>query len=195
MAQSPFDRRVLEETAFAYWGSCALFAAVQTGLSARLAQGPASKELLAGELDLDRRGLELLLVALQALGVVQEQDGRWRLRPEAAALFTPGSEQDFSHVLLHLGDMVADWARLAECVRSGRPVERPQPKEGEPSPPRTHFYRAMRDLARQQAPGLARRLGLRAGQHLLDLGGGPGVYALTFVQETPGLKATVFDLP
>ncbi len=195
MSRTPFDRRTLEETAFAYWGSCALFAAVQTGLSARLARGPAGRERLARELELDRRGLELLLVALQALGVVQEQDGRWSLSPGASALFTPGGSRDQSHVLLHLGDMVADWARLAECVRRGRPVERPQAKEDEPSPPRTHFYRAMRDIARQQAPGLARRLGLRGGQHLLDLGGGPGVYALTFVQETPGLAATVFDLP
>lgn len=53
----------------------------------------------------------------------------------------------------------------------------------------------MRDIARQQATGLAARLGLAAGQSLLDLAGGPGVYALTFADETPGLASTVFDLP
>jgi hypothetical protein len=94
-----------------------------------------------------------------------------------------------------MADMVADWAKLAECVRTGRPVERPRPAEGEPSPQRDHFYRAMRDLARQQAEGLAARLGLEPGRRLLDLGGGPGVYACTFASEVPGLEAAVFDLP
>jgi ubiquinone/menaquinone biosynthesis C-methylase UbiE len=53
----------------------------------------------------------------------------------------------------------------------------------------------MRDIARQQARGLAARLGLAAGQSLLDLAGGPGVYGLTFAEETPGLAVTVLDLP
>ena len=58
-----------------------------------------------------------------------------------------------------------------------------------------HYYRGMSDVARVQAKGLAARLGLRPGQHLLDLGGGHGHYAYTFADETPGLRATVYDLP
>jgi predicted O-methyltransferase YrrM len=42
---------------------------------------------------------------------------------------------------------------------------------------------------------VAPKLKLEGVRHLLDLGGGPGTYAIIFAQANPGLKATVFDLP
>jgi hypothetical protein len=184
----------------AYWQACALHALVQTGLAGELAKGPAAPAELCARLDLDARGTGLLLTALTTLGLLERRGSAnapvYALVPEALPAFTPGSPGDVSNAVLHMADMVADWAKLAECVRSGRPVDRAAPEPGSgPSPGRTHFYRAMRDIARQQAPGLAARLGLHAGQSLLDLAGGPGVYGLTFAEETPGLAATVLDLP
>ncbi|HZE21524.1 MAG TPA: methyltransferase, partial [Desulfobaccales bacterium] len=38
-------------------------------------------------------------------------------------------------------------------------------------------------------------LDLTGVRRLLDLGGGPATYAITFAQAHPGLRATVFDLP
>jgi hypothetical protein len=38
-------------------------------------------------------------------------------------------------------------------------------------------------------------LDLSGRNHLLDLGGGPGTYAIQFCLKNPGLRATVFDLP
>jgi SAM-dependent methyltransferase len=185
----------LTSLAQAYWPACALQAAVQTGLTAELAKGPAAPEELASRLGLDGRGLGMLLTALLHLEVAVAEEGRYHLHPEVQPFLSPESGRDLSNAVLHMADMVADWAQLAQCVRSGRPVERPEPAEGGPSPQRAHFYRAMRDLARQQARGLAARLGLAPGQRLLDLGGGPGVYACTFAAEVPGLEAAVFDLP
>ena len=182
--------------ASAYWQSCAVHALGQTGLAAELAKGPASPEELCSRLGLSPRGVRPLLTALTTLGLLRRQGQDYALAPEAVPAFTPGHDQDMTNAVLHMADMVADWSRLAACVASGRPVARPEPAPGEKTPPgRAHFYRAMRDLARQQAPGLAARLGLRAGQSLLDLAGGPGVYGLTFAEETPGLAVAVLDLP
>jgi cyclopropane fatty-acyl-phospholipid synthase-like methyltransferase len=38
-------------------------------------------------------------------------------------------------------------------------------------------------------------LNLEGRRHLLDVGGGPGTYSVALVQQTPGLRATVLDVP
>jgi 2-polyprenyl-3-methyl-5-hydroxy-6-metoxy-1,4-benzoquinol methylase len=162
---------------------------------AALSQAPASASDLSARLELDPRGLDILLRALLVLGLLSQKGDLYVLDPQAAPSLTPGLATDTSNAILHMADMVKDWSQLAQCVRLGRPVERPAHSGPGPDPGRQHFYRAMRDIARQQSRGLAARLGLKPGMRLLDMGGGPGVYALTFAQEVPGLQATVFDLP
>jgi SAM-dependent methyltransferase len=53
----------------------------------------------------------------------------------------------------------------------------------------------MFNLAMNLAPQVAARLDLSGRHRLLDLGGGPGTYAVHFCLKNPRLKATVFDLP
>ena len=45
------------------------------------------------------------------------------------------------------------------------------------------------------APQLATQIDLSGRRSLLDLGGGPGTYAIHFCLENPQLKGTVYDLP
>ena len=45
------------------------------------------------------------------------------------------------------------------------------------------------------APRLVKEFDLSDKKHLLDLGGGPGTYAVHFCKENPNIKATVYDLP
>jgi len=53
----------------------------------------------------------------------------------------------------------------------------------------------MFNLAMGLAPKLVPLIDLSANRHLLDLGGGPGTYAIHFCLKNPQLKATVYDLP
>ena len=53
----------------------------------------------------------------------------------------------------------------------------------------------MFNLARLVAPRVARAIDLSGRKKLLDLGGGPGTYAIYFCLAYPSLKATVYDLP
>jgi len=187
----------LSRLASGFWASAALHAAVRTGLAAHLAQkGPATAKQSATALGLDLRATRMLLDALHALELAMKQGDSYALAPGLEALLTPDDAHSLSNMVLHMADLMPAWAELAGSVQSGKPVDMPEEPgdNGEPAG-RGHFYRAMRDIARQQAPGLAARLGLASGQRLLDLAGGPGVYGLTFAGETPGLAATVFDLP
>jgi SAM-dependent methyltransferase len=53
----------------------------------------------------------------------------------------------------------------------------------------------MFNLAMNLAPVLVPKIDLSNRHHLLDLGGGPGTYAIHFCLNNPRLKATVYDLP
>jgi cyclopropane fatty-acyl-phospholipid synthase-like methyltransferase len=53
----------------------------------------------------------------------------------------------------------------------------------------------MFNLAMNLAPQLVTQIDLSHRRHLLDLGGGPGTYAIHFCLNNPRLNATVFDLP
>ena len=57
------------------------------------------------------------------------------------------------------------------------------------------FIWGMHAIARDLAPKVAAKLDLSGVRRLLDLGGGPATYAITFAQANPELAATVFDLP
>ncbi len=197
MSDKQWQPEDLSRLAHGYWSACALHAAVQTGIAGALAAGPASAAQLAAKLNLNERAVGMLLTALHATKFLEADGEVYALAPGLAPLLDPDSPHSQSNMILHMADMVADWSKLAGCIESGQPVEEEErgAQEGTPGPGRSHFYRAMRDISRGQAPGLAARLGLAGGQHLLDLGGGPGVYALTFADEVVGLKATVFDLP
>ena len=197
MAEHKWTAEKLFALAGGYWASCALHAAVQTGVAAALARGAATAQELVGRLELDLRGIRGLLTALTALGLAQKRGDAYELAPQAADLLSPDSPHSMENAVLHLADLVADWSCLAQCVKTGRPARaRSRSQSGEAdAADAAHFYRAMRDIARRQASGLAARLGLAAGQRLLDLGGGPGVYGHTFAHETPGLEVFVFDLP
>jgi len=96
------------------------------------------------------------------------------------------------HIILHHHHLVDGWAQLDQAVRSGRPVEmRSYGEEKE----RESFLLGMFNLAMGQAPRLAAQLDLKGRKHLLDLGGGPGTYAIHFCLANPDLRATIFDRP
>jgi ubiquinone/menaquinone biosynthesis C-methylase UbiE len=53
----------------------------------------------------------------------------------------------------------------------------------------------MFNLASLLAPRIAQTIDLSGSYRLLDLGGGPGTYAIHFCCANPGLSAVIYDLP
>ena len=190
MQKKAWDSFRINALSGAYWSSFAVHAGVRLGVLGELAQAPATNQELADRLGLDVRGLEILLVALANLGLLQRQGDPFAINPEVREYFLPGGDQDMSGIIRHHANLVPNWADLDQCVQSGKPVGGSWSEEESDD-----FYRGMRDLARHQAKGLAERLGIKPGWHVLDLGGGPGVYGYTFADEVPDLQVTVFDLP
>jgi SAM-dependent methyltransferase len=83
---------------------------------------------------------------------------------------------------------------LSEAVRSGKST-RESSHRTEDAMQREHFLLGMFNVAAQQAGTIAAALDLRNRTRLLDLGGGPGTYAIHFCLQNPHLSAVVYDLP
>jgi len=177
----------LLEVSGCYWQSCTLHAGIKLGIEA----GNAGAEKIAEYLPSDVRGTAALLNALAAMGLIEKTGDQYVNTPFGRNFLVKDSPQYIGYMVMHHHHMVEAWSRLDRAVISGRPVrERGRPDHEE----RESFLMGMFNLAMGIAPRLAGLIDLGGGRHLLDLGGGPGTYAIHFCLANPGLKATVADL-
>jgi SAM-dependent methyltransferase len=180
-----------------FFASQALLTGNRLGIFSRLgADGRKEAAELAKELDAEPRALGFLLDALAGLGyLAKDQRNRFANSPVAKRHLVPGGEGPYLGDYLHFQDLLWEpWQRLEQAVKTGKPT-RPADMFQKDKDEARRFIRAMRATASLNAPFLAARLDLAGRERLLDLGGGPGTFALHFCKANPALRATVFDLP
>jgi SAM-dependent methyltransferase len=180
------------------WGGMALagvlVAAVELGLTDRLAAGPATAAELSTELGLDPTATRLLLGCLRSARYVIRRGPVYRLSRTGRRWLDPAAGASVSRFVGANADYWSWWARLPEVARTGRPVGQHAAAPDDPYW-RRYLY-GQRDLARLTATEVARRVRVPAGARLvLDVGGGHGWYAAELCRRHPGLTATVLDLP
>jgi len=177
-----------------YWGACALHAGVKLDLFSALADGARGHEAVAQRCGLDARATAMLLDALAAIGLLEKTADSYTLTPFAADYLVRSASGYLGHIIMHHHHLMESWAKLPDAVRSGAPV-RGSVSHGAGEEVRESFLMGMFNLASQLAPQIAARLDLAGRRRLLDLGGGPGTYAVHFCLKNPELAATVYDLP
>lgn len=173
-----------------YWSACTLHAAVKLDLFSHA--GTATE--LAQATGSDCRGVEMLLNALTALGLMVKEGERYSPTHFAVEYLSSSSHRYLGYIIMHHHHLMSGWSRLDEAVRSGEPVRRRVSHDGDESE-RESFEMGMFNLAMLNAPCVVPRIDLQGRRRLLDLGGGPGTYAIHFCQANPQLTATVYDLP
>jgi hypothetical protein len=177
-----------------YWSACTLHAGVKLDLFTLLSDAPATAKELAARTELSERGLTMLLDALSALDLLHKTGDAYCTTPFSSEFLSTGSTKYMGHIISHHHHLVEGWARLDESVHSGEPVRdrlSHEPTEVE----RESFLMGMSNLAMLMAPKVVPHIDLSGRRQLLDLGGGPGTYAIHFCKQNPELKATIFDLP
>ncbi|MGB9080718.1 MAG: methyltransferase, partial [Desulfuromonadaceae bacterium] len=112
----------------------------------------------------------------------------------AAEYLSRTSPRYLGYIIMHHHHLMAGWSRLDESVRSGAPIRGRVSHDGDESE-RESFEMGMFNLAMQLAPRIVPNVDLHGKRRLLDLGGGPGTYAIQFCQANPQLTAVVYDLP
>jgi ubiquinone/menaquinone biosynthesis C-methylase UbiE len=193
MTEQSWNPQTLLELSNGYWHTCALHAAVKLDLFSALSDQALRVEELAEKIGVDRDGLERLLAALVAMKLLLKNDGRFYCTWGAAEFLSRQSPRYLGHIIRHHHQLMDSWAHLDEAVKSGGPVR--QPYAGDDPEWRKNFLMGMFDLAMLLAPKLVGQIDLAGRRRLLDLGGGPGTWAIHFCRENPGLEAIVYDLP
>jgi hypothetical protein len=177
-----------------YWSACALHAGVKLDVFTPLAERTLNARHLADILKTDTRALGMLLNALAALELVEKSGDSFGATPFAAEFLSRTSPQYLGHIILHHHNLMASWSRLDKAVRTGGP-DAERVADANNLEVREHFEMGMSNLAMLAAPKIASRIDLSGRRRLLDLGGGPGTYAVHFCLHNPNLSAVVFDLP
>lgn len=176
-----------------YWMACTLHAGVNLDVFTTIGDETASAETLAERVGAESRAVEMLLNALAAMELLEKRAGAYRNTEVSRVFLSKTSPKFLGHMILHHHQLMESWSRLDESVRTGKPVRtRSSRDDGEW---RENFLMGMFNNAMQQAPLVVEKIDLSDRRHLLDLGGGPGTYAIHFCQRNPRLKAAVYDLP
>ncbi len=169
-----------------------LIAAVELDLFTAIGVASWTIADLARAMKVSERGLTILCRNLAMAGLLKKRGEIYRnSRLGATTLNThhPGYRGDYLRLIT---SHWAEWGRLPESVKSGLPLG--QDKAEEPDY-RRGFTWAMHQRTLETAPKIAAQINLRGAQTLLDLGGGPGTYAMAFLAQNPALRATVCDRP
>ncbi|MBW2249461.1 MAG: SAM-dependent methyltransferase [Deltaproteobacteria bacterium] len=176
-----------------YWATCTLHAAVKLDVFTAIGDQQIAGGDIAQNLNVNKEGVTRLLNALIAMNLLEKSDDKYSNVPEGITFLSKDSPGYIGHIITHHHHLVDSWSQLDQAVKTGMPV---RARVSDTSPEwRESFLMGMFNIAMSMAPSLADKIDLSGRRHLLDLGGGPGTYAIHYCLKNPGLKATVYDFP
>ena len=193
MANREWNPGELLELSGYFWKTCTLHAAVKLDVFTCLGREQLSAKQVSDRLKASPRGVERLLNALVALELLTKSADKYGNTLSAAEFLSKDSDKYLGNIILHHHHLVESWSRLDQGVQSGRAIRGRSSFSDEEW--RESFLMGMFNMAMNMAPMLVPKIDISSRRHLLDLGGGPGTYAIHFCRHNPQLKATVFDLP
>lgn len=178
-----------------YWGSAAIQAGVSLDIFTALADGPKTITELAALRSCDARALDMLVTALTAMGFLRREGEAVSASPEASRFLSRRSPEFLGFIIRHHHTLMPAWAELDRAVRTGGSTRPESSSDTESAQEREDFLMGMFNVAVHQADAAAAAVDLSARKRLLDLGGGPGTYAVYFCRAYPQLSAVIFDKP
>lgn len=180
------------------WANCALQAAVKLDLFTQLDRAPdkcLSVGGLAAALACEARAADMLVTALVALNYLEREAELIRITEASSRYLSADSDDYQGFTIKHMSHIMPGWITLDRSLRTGTSYDGFLPITTEDENEREAFLMAMFNVARQQADQVAAAFDLSGCRRLLDLGGGPGTYAIYFCRHNPELKAVIFDRP
>jgi predicted O-methyltransferase YrrM len=150
---------------------------------------------VAQETGLDARATRLTLDGLVGLGILAKKGGRYGNTPTSLRHLRVDTEQSYAVRLWISGTRL--WERLPDILQTGNlPETGGEVEAWRRDDTENHaFIRTMYDLGWLTAQSVAEAIDLSDVAHAVDLGGGPGHYAIAMLERSPVLRVTVVDLP
>lgn len=173
-----------------------LHVAVKLGLFDAIAANHRTAADVAQALQTNPDATELLLNALVSLSLLEKTQGCFSLTDGARTYLLKTSPRYLGGMILFDSSLWEVWGRLEEALKTGAPVRAPDMFQGS-AEETERFIMAMHSLVMARGDGeiVCQSLDMSEAALLLDVGGGPGTYAIHFCRSFPKLRVTIFDLP
>ena len=172
-----------------------LLTAFELGIFTILEKSPATSGEVAKQLSTDPRATDRLLNAACALGFLHKNNGSFNNTKESGKFLVKG-KPEYMAGLMHMNNLWDTWTTLTDSVRKGSSAyRRPVPSGPQDTNWLESFIGAMHYRGLKQAPEVIAKIDRKEVRRVLDVGGGSGVFAMSFVQTSDDVRATVFDLP
>lgn len=175
------------------------YQAVSTAARLDIFQALRTRESTADELSrqlgLQERGVQSLLLALDAIGYVEQKNGRYANTAMTNKWILDSEVLDTEATLRFWDEAMRDlWSHAADVIQTGkRPYSFYNWVEAEDERSRS-FQQTLIGNARIVGKDVARKLDLPStASRLLDVGGGHGVHSIIHCQQYPNLNATIID--
>jgi len=181
----------LMQLANAFSESQVLLAANDLDLFTVIGTGGRTAGGIARRCAADPEGMRFLLDALVGLELLSRRGRHYHNTPLGRKYLDCRSPTSISNLLWLLGHHWHDWTALPQALRQGRPGWAPATRSREF---RRRFSLAMHERSHVLAgPTVATFRLPRNAKRFLDLGGGPGSYAIALAKRYPLLEGVVLD--
>lgn len=169
----------------------ALFAAVQEDVFSLL-RTPREAGSVSAAKGWDPRATRVFLDALAAMGLVERCGTGYQNADIAERCLVPGCEDDQTAIIRHRANSLPGWMEVRAALQRGGASARPD--EAERSDEELwDFICGMENIARTSAKMLWDLVDLSGRRAIVDLGGGPGTYALEALSRFGKIRAAVLD--
>jgi hypothetical protein len=193
-SKSIWTAEALLELGRGYQAAAVFGAAADLNLFRLVSQRAHTAIEISSKLQSKLRGVEILLDALAALGLLAKKSGHYSLASGLAAYLTDEGSQSVLGMARHQANCLRNWAQLGMVVKTGRPAPKLPSVRGIKGDQES-FITAMHNISVIQADEVIRAIQPLRFQHLLDIGGASGTWTMAFLKTCPTGLATLFDLP
>jgi len=173
-------------------GSRLLVVGTRLGVFDRLAENPLTTDELAAAAGFDFHGTQVLLEGLAGFGFLTRTAGRFAPTDEVRRWLTAAATMNIAPMIALMEEIQGWLLGLESGVRTGR-VANFHFRTGDEG--WANYRGLLRVSALFQAPVLLRELAVPPGRcRVLDVGGGPGHYAVSLAKANPESTVAVLDL-
>jgi len=178
-----------------YRGAKALFVAVELGIFDALEESDGRLVSVARRVEASRNRVEIIMNALAALGFLEKTDaGKYHNNEFSRDWLTSNGSHSLVDNIRCQEFLSGAYADFVETVRRGR-LKRDLGDLLEEKPKFVrHYIHGMAEISKGVSRDLAKVIDASGAKDMLDVGGGPGLFALAFLGANPKLRAVVLDL-
>ncbi len=193
-AESGNSKEYIINLALGYQVSQVLFAAINMNVFTILDSGAKEISEISAVVGSDEQSLGRLLNPLVALSLLEKKDGKYSNTDGASRYLVKGKNNYLGNAIHHSSNLWDFWEGLDEQIKSGCGKETDENKINNYSHRLQDYLSSMNDFATIKADAIADTIMISDHRKMLDLGCGPGTYAIAFAERNPELQCTIVDL-